>query len=153
MYTVEFSNSLKHRVYPCKKNQSPDLDYLDWVFNVNQPAVKAIIYCNRNQLIRNLSVQELVFEDFCTSGSTVLPLCDEGAKHKNTILVCGICPTRRGDGDKIMTEVDKNVDVLPVTYTVTIGGWMTLNKPKMVGKFRPIKIVKSHRTTVIGYVY
>ena len=43
-----------------------------------------------------------------------------------------------------MTEVDKNVDVLPVIYTVTVGGWMTLNKPKMVGKFCPVKIVKSH---------
>ena len=59
-----------------------------------------------------------------------MPLCNEGAEYKNTMFVCGIRPTWRGDGDEIMTEVYKYVNILPVVNTVTICRWITLNKPK-----------------------
>lgn len=68
-----------------------------------------------------------------------LPESDGGqspalTQHTDSVPVGGIGPAHRGDGDGVMAEVHKDVNVLPVVEGVRIVHCRALNKPEQRNK-------------------
>ena len=51
---------------------------------------------------------------------SVSPLGDDGAKRENAVAVCRIGPTGRGERNKVVAEIDKGPNVLPVVEIVVL---------------------------------
>ena len=51
---------------------------------------------------------------------SVSPLGDDGAKRENAVPVCHIGPTGRGERNKVVAEIDKGPNVLPVVEIVVL---------------------------------
>lgn len=100
------------------------------IFNIDQPAIKVIIFCHINQLISNSFIWVLILENFHALFCTIFPLCDKGTQYLHTMLVCSVCPAWWWNGYKIMAEVDKYVNVLPMINTITFSRGKSLNKSK-----------------------
>jgi len=51
---------------------------------------------------------------------SISPLSDDGAKRENVVAVCRIGPTGRGERNKVVAEIDKGPNVLPVVEIVVL---------------------------------
>ena len=102
--------------------------YLYGIFNVHKPAIKFVILCDVNQLIGQMLPWFRVFQKLTASLNSIFIFCDYSAQHWNAMGVCSIGPTWRRYGNKMMTEVHKCVNQLPVVYNITVIWAHTLDK-------------------------
>ena len=50
----------------------------------------------------------------------IRPLSDESAEREDSMLVGGVGPGRRRDGDEVVAEVDEGIDEVPVVEVVVL---------------------------------